>query len=182
MASESQNPYQSPAAVDQPNEVVELPGILSAIGRAAGLGVLGAGALGVPVLITQLIIEKVTVDGLWDLLGFSMVIGWAFATSEILRITLTQGRFETANRVLASGGILCGAFIGVLWFHDYLLPGLFPTGPPDHSQPGFWIIALVTVAIHITLMWALRITRLWLDEPFPKTARGDSPEELADGE
>jgi hypothetical protein len=182
MATDHQNPFQSPTPVDQPNVAVEIPAILSAIGRAAGLGLLGAGALAIPVLITQLITDELSADGLWGLLVFSTALGWTFATSEILRIKQVQGRYETANQIMVSAGMLGAAFISLLWFHDYLLPGMFPTGPPDHSQLGLLIIALVTVAIHITLLLALRLTRLWLDETFPKTARGDSPQEPANGE
>jgi len=182
MTIESPNPYQSPAAVDQSDEVVEVPGIILALGRAAGLGLLGAGSLAIPVLITWLLIDEISAGGLWGLFVFSMALGWTFATSEILRIAPVQGKFATATQVWVSGGILGGALTGVLSFHSHLLPGVFPTGPPDHSQPGFWIIALLTVAIHITLLLGLQMTRKWLEEFPHETPRSESPQELTDGE
>lgn len=183
MASESGNPFQSPAAVDEPQDRVETPALLSAAGRAAGLGLLGAGAFATPILCVAIIFRGGNWNAIELALRFSVALGVAFAASEILRVGPSERQGETATRVAWSGGLLVVSFFGVMLFHLYVLPGWF-LRVTQHFSPtaDFWFIAIQTLVVYLILLWVGRQVAKWWIQSRPESLAAESSPEVTDGD
>lgn len=117
-----------------------------------------------------------------SVIGYSVAIGWVFATSETLRIGRVQDKFATGNRIAWSGGMFGCALMSVLWLHSYLLPQVFPKNPPEASLPGFWIIPAMAAAFHLMLLFGGRQVAIWWVRTRPEILASEPLPELDDGE
>lgn len=182
MTVESQNPYQSPTAVDQPTEVVELPGVVATIGRAAGLGLLGAVSFASIALAISLRLGPLNPSIIQLQISIALATGLAFGCSEILRIGPDRRTDATTIRILGSIGIFAVSLVVVVLAAVIFWPDVLLLDSVEVFSLGFWGLAAPTIVVYLLGLFLVRavgksmVSRRW------QSRRTNAPGNPANGE